>query len=110
MFFFTRFDRNDSLLRSPLTLADVSPNLAELLLSRSASLWRWPNRLARTLPAHAFWSSYDPNPSSVRASKTEGRMIRVPAEAVKNINAVASGQFNQAAGSPRSEAFLCRGV
>ena len=36
-------------------------------------------------------------------------MIRVPAAAAKNINAVADSQFNQTAGSRRSKAFLCRG-
>lgn len=35
-------------------------------------------------------------------------MIRVPAAAAKNINAVADGQFNQVAGLRRSKAFLCR--
>jgi hypothetical protein len=37
-------------------------------------------------------------------------MIRVPAEAAKNINAVADGRFNQASFLTKSKAFLCPGM
>jgi hypothetical protein len=42
--------------------------------------------------------------------QTPGRNDPYPCGSGKNINAVADGQFNQAAGSRRSKAFLCRRV